>query len=35
MISEHPLYLSIRDICMEIKLDSLVMMSAAEVKIST
>lgn len=35
MISEHPVYLIIQDICMEIKMESLVVMSAAEVKIST
>lgn len=34
MISEHPLYLSIQDMCMEIKMESFVVMSAAEGKIS-
>lgn len=35
MISEHPLYIIIQDICMEIKMESFVVMSAAEGKIST
>lgn len=35
MISEHPLCVSIQDICAEIKLEILIAMSAAEVKTST